>query len=112
MTIMLEMGTVERFPSVGDFASYCRCVTSSRYTNGKKKGKGNRKNGNRYLAWAFAEAATFAIRFSSSIRKYYHRKKSKRAPAVACNAVAHKLARACYHILRSRTPFDIDRAFV
>jgi hypothetical protein len=32
-------------------------------SNGKKKGKGNRKNGNVYLAWAFMEAAHFAIRY-------------------------------------------------
>jgi len=112
MTILLEMGTVDRFPSAGKFASYCRCVKSSRKSNGKNKGSGNRKNGNRYLSWAFAEAATFAVRFSSRIKKYHQKKKAKRAPAVACNAVAHKLARACYHILRDSVPFDIDRAFV
>jgi len=27
------------------------------------QGKGNVKNGNRYLAWAFIEAANFAIRY-------------------------------------------------
>jgi hypothetical protein len=31
-------------------------------TNRKKKGQGNVKNGNKYLAWAFVEAANFARR--------------------------------------------------
>ena len=59
-TIMLETGTITRFASVGNFSSYCRCVDSRRESNGKKKGEGNAKNGNKYLAWAFVEAANFA----------------------------------------------------
>lgn len=50
LTIMLEVGDIGRFPKVGDFSSYCRCVPSNRLSNGKSKGKGNSKNGNKYLA--------------------------------------------------------------
>jgi len=49
MTIMLEVGDISRFAKVGNFASYCRCVSSQRLSDGKSKGHGNRKNGNRYL---------------------------------------------------------------
>jgi transposase len=56
-TIMLETGTIARFQTPGRFSSYCRCVESKRVSNGRKKGEGNAKNGNRYLAWAFIEAA-------------------------------------------------------
>ena len=49
LTIMLETGDIRRFASVGNFASYCRCVGSQKISNGKKKGKGNTKNGNKYL---------------------------------------------------------------
>src|SRR5512136_3411304 len=52
LTIMLETGTIGRFPGVGDYASYCRKVTSEWTSDGKAKGKGNKKNGNKYLAWA------------------------------------------------------------
>ncbi len=58
--IMLEPGNIERFTSVGNFASYARCVKSEHYSNGKKKGEGNAKNGDSYLIWAFIEAANFA----------------------------------------------------
>jgi transposase len=111
MTIMYEMGTLERFAKVGQFASYARCVGSSRWSNGKKKGEGNRKNGNKYLAWAFVEAAHFAVRYNERVRQYYQRKRARTNVAVAVKAVAHKLARACYHILKEQTPFDPERAF-
>jgi transposase len=51
--ILLETGSIERFADVGNYASYCRCVGSAHMSNGKKKGEGNTKNGNRYLAWAY-----------------------------------------------------------
>jgi len=77
LTIMLETGEIERFASVGNYASYCRCVGSKKISNGKRKGSGNTKNGNKYLAWAFVEAANFAIRFNSKIKSFYQKKKSK-----------------------------------
>ena len=111
MTIMYEAGTMERFGKVGEFASYGRCVSSSRWSNDKKKGEGNRKNGNKHLAWAFVEAAHFAIRSNERIRRYFQRKKAKRNGIIAIKAVAHKLARACYHVLKDQVPFDEARAF-
>ena len=70
MVIMLEAGDMSRFPGVGNFSSYCRCVNSVRLSNGKKKGSGNRKNGNKYLSWAFMEAAHYAVRYYPVIRKF------------------------------------------
>ena len=66
MTIMLETGDISRFKNVGNFASYARCVDSKRESNNKKKGSNNRKNGNKYLAWAFVEAAHSAIQYNSA----------------------------------------------
>jgi transposase len=111
LTIMLETGDIGRFPHVGDYASYCRCVGSQKTSNGKKKGKGNTKNGNRYLAWAYVEAANFAVRYCPRIKRYYQRKRAKTNGIVATKTVAHKLARACYHILRDQVPFEVDKAF-
>jgi transposase len=111
LTIMLETGEIKRFPTVGDFASYCRCVGSQKLSNGKKKGQGNTKNGNKYLAWAFVEAANFAIRYCSRIKSFYQRKKAKSHGVLALKAVAHKLCRACYYIMRDQVPFDVTKAF-
>ncbi len=111
MVIMLEAGEMSRFPSVGNFSSYCRCVRSIRLSNNKKKGEGNRRNGNKYLAWAFMEAANFAIRYEPIIQKFYQRKSSKKGPVVARKAVAHKLARATYYVLRDQTLFEVSKCF-
>lgn len=109
--IVLEMGPITRFAQVGNFASYCRCVDSQRISNGKKKGEGNTKNGNKYLAWAFVEAAHFALRFCPEAKRFYERKKARTNSIVATKALAHKLARACYHMLKENQPFDVQRCF-
>ena len=111
LTIMLETGAIQRFPKVGPFASYCRGVDSQHLSNGKRKGQGNPKNGNEYLAWALVEAANFAIRYHPPVQRFYQRKGAKTSPVVARKAVAHKLARACYYVLRDQVPFDMGRAF-
>lgn len=65
LTIALETGDIGRFARVGDYASSCRCVNEHRLSNGKKKGDGNAKAGNKYLSWAFSEVAHFALRAQS-----------------------------------------------
>jgi transposase len=110
-TILLETGSIDRFASPGNFASYARCVDSQHTSNGKKKGEGNTKNGNKYLSWAFIEAAHFAMRYCVEAKRFYERKKSRTNNVVAIKALAHKLARACFHILKERKPFDVTRCF-
>jgi len=110
-TILLETGPISRFAAPGNFASYARCVDSVRTSNGKKKGEGNTKNGNKYLAWAFVEAANFALRYSAEAKRFYERKKAKTNNVVAIKALAHKLARASFHVLKERQPFDVTRCF-
>jgi transposase len=109
--ILLETGCIERFASAGNFASYARCVDSQRMSDGKKKGEGNIKNGNKYLSWAFVEAANFALRFCTEAKRFYERKKARTNPTLARKALAHKLARACFHILKEGKPFDMTRCF-
>ena len=109
--ILLETGDIERFGSAGQYASYARCVPSMKLSNGKKKGTGNRKNGNQYLEYAFMEAAHHAAIWQPKIKRYYQRKSSKTHKMVAKKAVANKLAKACYYMLTRREPFDVDRAF-
>jgi len=111
MTIALETGDIRRFPEVGHYASYCRCVKSEKVSNGKKKGEGNAKSGNKYLSWAFAEAAHFAVRYEPLAKRYFERKQRKTNGIVAIRTVAHKLARASYYMLRDQVPFDAHKLF-
>jgi transposase len=111
LTISLETGDVNRFGSAGNFASYARTVGSRRESNGKKKGEGNAKCGNKHLAWAFIEAAHFAVRYDAPIKRWYQKKCASSLSVVAIKAVAHKLARACYHVMKDNKPFDVSKAF-
>lgn len=110
-TILLETGPIERFAGVGHYASYARCVDSAYTSNGKRKGEGNVRNGNKYLAWAFIEAANFAMRYCAAAKRFHDKKKNKTNAIVAKKALAHKLARACFHILKEQQPFDLTRCF-
>jgi transposase len=100
LTIMLEVGDINRFTKVGNFTSYCRCVPSQRLSDGKSKGHGNRKNGNRYLSWAFTEAAHLGRRHNERFRRYYNRKVAQANTSLATKALSNKLARICYFIIK------------
>lgn len=111
LTIQLETGPIERFCSPGTYASYCRCVKSTRLSNGKVKGHGNDKCGNQYLSWAWSEAAHFAVVHYPQARRFYERKAKKTHRVLAQKALAHKLARAGWHVLRSGEPFEPQKVF-
>jgi len=85
--------------------------SSKRLSNGKKKGENNKKNGNKYLAWAFVEAAHFAKRYIPGAQRFYQQKVAKANGAVATKAFANKLTRASYFIIRDQVPFDEDILF-
>jgi len=111
LTISLETGDIRRFSQVGNYSSYCRKVPSRWVSNDKRKGKGNTKNGNRHLAWAFSEASELARRDNAEARRYYDRKLQKTNRMAAHTALAHKLARAAYYIMRDQVPFDPEKLF-
>jgi len=111
LTIMCETGDIGRFAKVGNYTSYCRCAKSEHMTNLKKKGAGNRKNGNKYLSWAYSEAAHHAKRYEPLAKRYYARKYARSHPMVAKRALAAKIARGCYYVLRDQVPFEPSRTF-
>jgi transposase len=112
LTVMYEVGEISRFPSVGNFSSYSRLVDSKYLSNGKRKGKGNVKNGNPYLSWAFSEAAHFAVGKYPEARRFYQRKKAATPhEMVAKRSLAAKLARASFYVMRDKVEFDPARLF-
>ena len=80
-------------------------------SNGKKKKENNRKNGNKYLSWAYVEAANFIKRYCPDAQKFYQRKMAKTCRIVATKALANKVARASYFIMRDQVEFDNDKLF-
>ena len=111
MTILYEIGHIDRFPTVKDFLSYCRLVKGTVASAGKIKGLRGAKLGNPYLRWAFGEAAIIAKRdhhiigpLAQRLEARYQGNKFK-----ANTVLAIKLARALYFMLRQHTVFDPDR---
>jgi transposase len=111
MTIMLEVGDIGRFSAAGNYASYCRCVKSAKLSNKKKKGQGNRKNGNKYLGWAYVEAAHLIIRCCPKANAFYQRKMSQTNGALATKALANKLSRANFYMLKNQVAFKEEKLF-
>jgi len=109
-TILLETGPISRFREAGNYASYCRAVKAEHTTNDKKKGDCNGKSGNKYLAWAYVEASNYAVRYSPEIRAWFQRKQSRSGKRViALKALANKLTKACFFMLRDGKDFDVKR---
>ena len=111
LTLTMETDQITRFASPEDFASYGRCVKAERESNGQRKGFNNPKCGNKYLAWAFVEAAHCALRSDGACRRFYERKKAKTNGAVATKALACKLAKAAWHVMSKNEPYDPARVF-
>jgi transposase len=111
MTITMEVGDISRFKTDGDFASYCRMVDARRLSNGKCKADNNQKCGNKYLSWAFVEAANFARRYDPHSRRWYDRKASRTSKVIATKALGCKLAKAAWHVMAQRTNYDESRVF-
>jgi transposase len=111
LTITMEIGEIKRFAGPGQFASYCRTVAAECTSNGKSKGENNRKCGNKYLAWAFVEAANFARRYDEPCRQWYERKAARAGKVVATKALACKLAKAAWYLAAEATDYEPGRMF-
>jgi transposase len=111
MTMTLEVGDIKRFADAGHFASYCRTVAAKRISNHKQKGDNNSKCGNKYLAWAFVEAANFARRYDEQCRKWFDRKVAKTSNVIATKALACKVAKAAWYLMAEGTDYDSKRMF-
>jgi transposase len=111
LTLLYEIGDIERFPSVKDFLSYCRLVKGTVASAGRIKGLRGAKLGNPYLRWAFGEAAVIAKRDHQLIGPLAQRLEARfNGNKFKANTVlAIKLARAVYFMLRNKTVFDAER---
>lgn len=86
-------------------------MDSRRLSNGKQKGENNQKCRNRYLSWAFVEAANFAKRYDENCRRWYDRKQARTSTVIATKALACKLAKAAWHVMARGSNYDPRRMF-
>lgn len=109
LVILYEIGDINRFPRVQEFASYCRLVKSAKESNGKNYGTSGAKIGNAHLKWAFSEAAKLFARWNEPAKRYKERLVRKHNKGKALSILAHKLGRAVYYMLKNKEPFDQKR---
>ncbi|TWU40269.1 Transposase IS116/IS110/IS902 family protein [Novipirellula aureliae] len=109
MTMLYEIHDIRRFPTVGDFLSYCRLVRGEHQSNGKKYGSPGKKIGNAYLKWAFSEAIPLLKRQDARAKAFCDRIEKKHGKARANSLLAVKLGRAVYFMLCRGEVFDLDR---
>ena len=109
LTLLYEIHTVERFPSVQDFSSYARLVKSEHKSDGKRVGSGGAKIGNAHLKWAFSEAAVCFLQKTPPAQALINRLRSKHGKGKALSILAAKLGRATYFMLKKNQAFDMDR---
>ena len=106
LTIIYEIGYIERFESVQKFASYARLVKCKAESAGKSYGTQGNKIGNAHLKWAFSEAAVLYLRGNEKAQKYLLKLQRRMSKAKALSVLAHKLGRCVYFMLKNRTVFD------
>ena len=115
ITLFFEIGDITRFPSTGDFSSYCRVVNGmAQSAEVVRRGRGG-KQGNPYLKHALTEAAVKARRYYQKVQRFHdrclERHTGRGRMLIANNAVAHKLCMAVYHVLRHEVKYREELLF-
>lgn len=108
MSLLYEIGDINRFPTHQDFVSYCRLVKGSVESAGIIKSTRGGKMGNGYLKWAMKEAVLVAKRCSPEIRGMSQRLERKHNRQTANAILAHKLGRVIFYMLKTGMSFSMD----
>lgn len=109
LTIIYEIGDIQRFESVQQFASYCRLVKCKAESAGKSYGTQGNKIGNANLKWAFSEAAVLYIRGNDAGKRYLNKLQKRMSKAKSLSVLAHRLGRCVYYMLKNEVFFDEKR---
>jgi transposase len=107
-----EVGSIDRFPSPKNFASYAGVVPKVKGSGGKFRYGKMIKQSNNYLKWAFIEAANVVVRQrhhrnwqNKYVSQLYERVRRRKGHAVAVGAVARYLSEATYWVLKKGEPY-------
>ncbi len=111
IVIVLELGTLDRFPNAEHFASYSGTVPRVTESGGHRRYSGAVRNDvNHYLKWAFIEAANCVVLNQAHwedrfVVQLYQRLQRPKGHAKAMVAVARHLAEATYWMLKKNEPY-------
>lgn len=109
--IALEIGDVSRFGGPENLASYAGTTPRVHASGGKVRYGRLRPDVNRYLKWAFVEAANVCCLLhrrypQRHVSRLYLRLKQKKGHQTAIGAVARHLAEAAYWMLKKRAVYQ------
>jgi transposase len=111
-TFLAVVGDARRFQDAKHVASYAGLVPST-FQSGERDRHGHiTRRGSAELRSMLCEAAHQARRSSCPLNPYFVKVKAKHGYRVAIVAVAHRLCRTLYAILRDGTAFDLVKAGV
>lgn len=104
--IAMEIDTIERFKDPSKLASYVGLVPST-YASGGKTWHGRLlPSCNKWLRWAFVEAAWVSIRNSAYCRRYFEIRKRHKGPHTAVIALARQLSQIVWHVLKEKRNYE------
>jgi transposase len=105
-TVYTEIDGIARFPSEGQFFSYCRLVPGAKNSAGQTRHRSGSKAGNRYLKLAFSHAQIRAVQYYPEIRAFFKAKARKKHIRIARTLVSLEIARIVYHVLSTQEEFN------
>lgn len=109
LTIMAEIGDVNRFPSAKKLQGYAGLVPST-YSSGERIAHGRiTKQGSRWLRWTMTEIAQRQLlcKKKPGFGWYYKRIKERKGSGAAAVATARKLLAVVWRLLKDNRPFEI-----
>jgi transposase len=110
VVILTEVGDVQRFPSAGHLAAYAGMTPRVHASGGRVRYGRTRSDVNRYLKWAYVEAANVTMMHRKRhpqrhVSILYERVKRRRGHQKAIGAVGRHLAEATYWMLNKEEPY-------
>jgi len=107
LTILYETGPIDRFPSAKRYSSYAGLVPRVKGSGGKFKTGHLSRQANMYLKWIYVEIATGIVRIGKGyLYEYYKKQMYKKGKNVAKIALARKISRMVYHLLKQHITYD------
>ena len=109
--ILAECGDLRRFNNEGQFSSYIGLVPGIYNSGGSEKCLGITPRSRSQLRSYLVEAAWIAIKKDAEMQNYYRKHQGKNVKNVIIK-IAHKMARRILSVIKTETPYQINRNLV
>jgi transposase len=104
--VALEIDDIRRFSHPGKLCAYAGLVPTTYASGGKVRHGRLLPSCNRWLRWAFVEAAWAAQRSSAYCRAYFERIKRRKGANCAVTALARRLCEITWHCLTGSRGYE------